>query len=92
MQSVMFIVKPEVLLKEWKSVLKNLKTWTGVEDAAPLKPGAKNPTLRRIFYLYLTDDANVNAIVGKLRDLPQVESAEAPAERRLIVGSAGAAV
>lgn len=92
MQSVMFIIKPEVLLKEWQSVLKNLKTWAGVEDAAPLKPGAKNPAIRRMFYLYLSDDANVKAIVGKLRDLPQVESAEVPAERRLIAGSAGAAV
>jgi hypothetical protein len=91
MQSIMFIVKPEALAGSCKSLLKDLKSWSGVEDAAPLKPGAKNPAIAKMFYLYLNDDANVDDIVGKLRDLPEVESAEVPAERRLIAGSAGAA-
>jgi hypothetical protein len=54
-----------------------------VLKAAPLKANAKNPSVRRMFNAYVDDEADVEETVERLSSLPEVESAEPPAERYL---------
>jgi hypothetical protein len=66
------------------ATLARINTWAGVSRAACLKPEAKDPDVRRLCYAYVEDDADVAAIADRLAQLPEVESASVPAERRLI--------
>lgn len=84
MQVVNFNFKPEVDGNQRDSVVDRVKQWDSVVEAAPLKPGAKHPSVRRMYHAYVEDVADVGETVERLSGLPEVELAEAPAQRYLI--------
>ncbi len=84
MRSVMFNFRPNVPLEEQDALLVQINTWNGISRAAHLKPDAKNPALLRMCYAYVSDQAELEALVERLSALPEIESASIPAERRLL--------
>jgi hypothetical protein len=82
-QVVNFNFKPEVAGEERNSVVDQIKQWDSVVEAAPLKPDAKHPGLRRMYHAYVVEGADVEGTVERLSGLPEVELAEAPAQRLL---------
>jgi hypothetical protein len=83
-QVVNFNFKPEVAREDRESVVDRIKQWDSVVEAAPLKPDTRNPWLRRIYHAYVEDGTDVGETVERLSGLPEVELAEAPAQRHLI--------
>jgi hypothetical protein len=83
-QVVNFNFKPEVAGEDRDSAVDRIKQWDSVVEAAPLKPDARHSGLRRMYHAYVADGADVGETVERLSGLPEVELAEAPAQRHLI--------
>lgn len=84
MRSVMFNFRPDVPRDEQDAALARISDWSAINKASRLKPEAKNPLLQRMAYAYLEDDADIEKVVERLNDLPEIESASAPTSRHLI--------
>jgi len=84
MRSVMFNFHPAVSPDEQDALLERIGNWETINKATRLKPDAKKPILQRMAYAYVEDDADIEKIVERLNDLPEIESASAPTSRRLI--------
>lgn len=84
MRSVTFNFRTDVSEDERQETLERISSWSDVEKASPLKPEAKNPLLLRMAYAYLKDDADLDGVVERISNLPEIESASAPPRRRLI--------
>jgi hypothetical protein len=82
-RSIVFNVRPEVGHEEQAALLSRLGRLPGIARAAALSPNSKNPVTRRMCYAYVRDDADIHAVRDELARLPQVESADLPAERGL---------
>lgn len=85
MQHANFSFRPEVTKEQQASMLDQIGRWEPVIKAAPLDPDAKHPSIRRMYHVYLTDDADATATVDCLSSLPEIESAAIPAPRYLIL-------
>jgi hypothetical protein len=83
-QLINFIFKPEVAVERRDSVVSQIEGWNSVAKAAPLNPDAKHPGVRRMYYAYVTDGADVKETVECLSSLSEVESADVPAQRFLV--------
>lgn len=88
MRSVTFNFRPDVSIEQQDHVLERINTWSDVRKASRLKPGAKHPALSRMAYAYVTGDADIAGLVGRLSNLPEIESASIPPTRRLVKGAA----
>lgn len=84
MHSVMFNFRPEVPLEKQDALLAKINTWNGISSAAHLKSDAQNATLLRMCYAYVSSQEEQEVIVEYLLELPEIESASIPAERRLL--------
>jgi hypothetical protein len=84
MQLVNFRLRPGVDKVQQDSVIEQIKQWNSVITAEPLKPNAKHASVRRMYHAYVVDDADVEETVERLSTLPEIESADVPAQRRLI--------
>jgi hypothetical protein len=84
MRSIVFNVRPEVGPQEQATLLTRLGRLPGIHRAAALSPSSKSPVVRRMCYAYVNDGADVQALRDQIAGLPEVESADLPAERRLI--------
>jgi hypothetical protein len=84
MRSVTFTFHPDIPSEQQDHVLKQINSWTGVHTAGLLKPGAKNSEVRRMAYAYVKDDADNEDVLKRLSELPEVELASLPTERRLV--------
>jgi hypothetical protein len=91
MRSIVFNLRPEVGREEHASLLTRVGRVPGIHRAAALSPNSKNATVGRMFYAYVNDDADIEAVRDRIARLPEVESADLPAERRLVQGGGDAA-
>jgi len=76
--------KPDVADEQRHSVVGQIKQWESVVGDAPLKPDAKHPALLRMCHAYVAEGADLEGTVERLSGLPEVELAEAPAQRHLV--------
>ncbi len=83
MRSIVFNTRPEVGGEERAALLARLGRLPGVHRAAALSPNSKSPATRRMCYAYVNDDADIESVRDQIARLPEVESADLPAERRL---------
>jgi NADPH-dependent ferric siderophore reductase len=84
MRSIMFNVRPEVKGEQQTSLLADVTALPGIRKALALRPNSKNASVSRMCYAEVADDADVNELVQKIRVLPEVETANLPAERHLM--------
>jgi hypothetical protein len=91
MRSIVFNVRPEVAHDEQASLLKRLGRLPGIHRAAALSPNSKSAVTRRMCYAYVNDNADIQAVRDEIARLPEIESADLPAERRLAQEDGGAA-
>jgi hypothetical protein len=83
-RTVTFNFRPDVSPARQDDVLERISTWRDVRKASRLKPGAKHPLLSRMAYAQVTDDADVDNLIGRLSKLAEIESASIPATRGLV--------
>ena len=79
----MFVFRAEVPLDRQDAVLAEIRSWHTNGSVDRLTPEAKQPDLLRMCYAYLEDDADADAVVQRLLELPEIESASLPTRRRL---------
>ena len=84
MRSVTFNFRPEVPQRRQDELLEGISGWDAVHGASRVNPTATVPLLKRMAFAYLEDSADVELVVRRLRELPEIESADSPPERRLI--------
>ena len=84
MRSVMFNFRADVSADRQDEVLERVNSWAAVRKASRLKPDAKNALVRCMAYAAVEEDADIEKLVERLSELPEVESASVPAERRLV--------
>ncbi len=84
MQQVVFTVRPSTTAERQHLLLQQLGSWPEIAHVSPLLPEATDPAIQRMCYAYLADHANAVEVVERLRAVPEVESADLPAQRRLI--------
>ena len=81
---VTFIFRSDVPPEQQDPILKQINKWESIQKATYLKPDTKYPDLLRICYAYLVDNAEQVNIIKRLKDIPEIESADIPARRSLI--------
>jgi hypothetical protein len=64
-------------------LLNEIQSWTDIRSASPLVPGNNDPELSRMHFVQLSDHADADEVLEKLRGLPEVESADHPTTRGL---------
>jgi hypothetical protein len=84
MPSVTFSFRPQVSADKRKEVLESISGWTSVLTAALLKPDAKNEEIQRMAFATIAEAAEVERLVKRLTDLPEIEHASVPARRKLL--------
>lgn len=84
MTSIFFNMRSGVAPAQSQALLDELRRRPEVSDAAALRPGSKNEVVQRMFYAQVNENADVDAVLRHLNTRPEVESANAPAERHLI--------
>ena len=81
MESITFTFDETTTDDDRQRVLEEIRHWSDVLKAAHLKEKAKNPLVARMAYATVSNDADADAIVKKLNDLQEIESAARPAQR-----------
>lgn len=81
MQTILFAFKATIVSQRRKAILAQIKGWDGVHQVGRLDPKTKDADLARIYYIYLTAGADANLLVKRLLALPEIETAEIPAQR-----------
>lgn len=81
MRTIVFNFSPDVSSETQHEILQKIEELPGVLKAVPLKPETKVREIQRMCYAHLADEANRDLILKKLRETPEIESAEVPAER-----------
>jgi hypothetical protein len=89
MRSIVFNVRPEVGNEERTSLLDRLGRLPGIHRAAALSPNSKSAVARRMCYAYVNNDADIETVRDQIARLPEVESADVPAQRGLAGGTDG---
>lgn len=89
MRSIVFNTRPGVAREDQASLLARLGRLPGVRRAAALSPNSKSDVVRRMCYADVDDSADIDAVRDRIANLPEVESADVPAGRRLIEGAGG---
>lgn len=84
MRSIFFNLRAGVGQHEREALMQRLGRVKGVHKVAGLRPDAKNIAVQRMCYAQVTDDADVNSVKELIVTLPEVESADLPAERGLL--------
>jgi hypothetical protein len=67
-----------------KEILDRIEQWESVSKAMPLKADSKSAEVRRMAYAYVKDKADAVAIIERLSEIPEIESASLPAKRKLL--------
>ena len=89
MRSVTFNFRPDVPPEQQDEVLEHINAWDAVRRASRLKPDAQHPLLLRMAYATAADDADLEDLRARLSELPEIESASIPPQRRLVQAAAG---
>ncbi len=86
MRSIVFNVRPEIGHKEQAALLTRLRRLPGVDRATCLNPNSKSAVIQRMCYAYVKDDADLESLRRQIGSLPEIESADVPAQRGLAGG------
>jgi hypothetical protein len=84
MKSVSFRFRAEVSTKTRERTLDKVRHWKGVTSAGLLKGESRDPDVARMAYVRVDDEVDVGEVVGKLRDMEEIETPAEARERRLI--------
>ncbi len=84
MQSVLFNLRPTVSPERQETILAEVAAWGEVANTGRIQPDAHQAALRRMCYTYVVNDQDVAGVLGRLSQLPEVESAFVPAARRVV--------
>jgi hypothetical protein len=84
MRSIVFNVRPSISDEERNALLTRVAEFVGVRQAAALRPNAKHDVTRRMCYARVSDEADLEGLKTRIAALPEVESADIPAERGLV--------
>jgi hypothetical protein len=85
MAQVLFSFKLDVPDDRREQILADLRRAAAVTSAAPLKPDARQPSLRRHCYAVVDDDA-ASGLVDDLRGRQEIDSADLPPRRGVAAG------
>jgi len=80
---IMFSFQPDLAPDQSASLLQFVQALDVVVIAGQLAPEATNPTTRRMHYAYLTQEADLDALIGKLQAMAEIETAFVPSESGL---------
>jgi len=83
MRSIIFNFKPEVPSATQENLLKGLNTLPGIHRASCLNAKAKDASLRRMCFAEIKEDADLQALLTRIRSMGEVEEAGLPAQRGL---------
>ncbi|MGE0129517.1 MAG: hypothetical protein AB7U82_15680 [Blastocatellales bacterium] len=81
---VTFAFHPGVSRERQDEILSEIGSWDEVDQAGQVNPESPIESFTRMCFAYLKDDADADEISHRLSSLPEIESASAPAPRRLI--------
>ena len=84
MQHVLYVFRENTAEQEQDRVRGEILAMPNVCAAGRISPGATNPALRRLWYAEVADDAAAASLLRQLRGRREIQSAEVPAERKLI--------
>jgi len=84
MQTITITFRAEVPKPRREAVLEAMARTSGVLKASFLKAESDHPEIARTAYLSLATQADVEAVLTQLRQLPEIEAASLPAQRRLM--------
>lgn len=82
MADLLVTFRTDVPESQRQEILAEVKRWSAVSAAAPLKQDAKSPALRRFSYVRV-DDAEIDRVADILRAKPEIEAAEVAPRRGL---------
>jgi hypothetical protein len=85
MSEVFFSFRAEVPAPRQEGILLHIRRWSDVQQVSRLVGENPASELYHICVAYLTGDADQNDIVNRLRQLPEIEDAEAPTPRALVL-------
>ncbi len=83
MRSITFRLHEKLSTDQEAAALERVRRLPGVSRAEPIAPAASVPSLRRLGYCYVTDDASIDKVLKELESIPEVEDASVPADRFL---------
>ena len=84
MRSVLFRFRSEVPFGIQDTILSSISSWPSIVNVGRLYPNAKYQDRARTCFVYLQQGANVNDAIRLLSDVPEIETAFLPAERKLM--------
>lgn len=84
MKTLTITFRVGILQARRQAVLEEMAQVPGVLRASFLKAESEHPEVARIAYVSLTDETDVEAVLARLRKLPEIEAASVPPSRRLI--------
>ena len=85
MSAITFRFRAEVKPENQSLVLSRLRGLAGVKEVNALSPESRSSTVRRTAYAQLDAKADVEGVLQQVRAQPEVEFAEIPAERKLVM-------
>jgi hypothetical protein len=84
MQTITMTFRAEVPKARRGAVLEAIGRIPGVLKASFLKAESEHPEIARVAYLSLAAQADVEGVLRQLRQLPEIEAASLPAQRKLM--------
>lgn len=84
MRSLTFSFKPEVSQQLQENALAEINSIEGIHLARLLKPDAKDPEVRRMGFVYVKDEADIENIRNQLAGLEVLNDPTDPTARQLI--------
>jgi hypothetical protein len=84
MKSVVFTFQERASEENQDRLRAQILVLPGVRNVGRIKPDATKPSLRRMWYAEVADDAAATDLVTRLRGYDDVQSASVPAARGLL--------
>ncbi|MEA2838197.1 MAG: hypothetical protein QOD89_2747 [Bradyrhizobium sp.] len=84
MKSVMFTFDERASEENQNRIRNQILELPGVHNVGRISPNATKPALRRFWYAEVADETAASALLKRLREHDDVQSADLPAERGLI--------
>jgi hypothetical protein len=81
MAELFFSFRAGVSVAKQGALIQEFRLWPGVQAVTRFAPDAPGSDMVRVCVVYLTPAADASALVGWLLAVPEVEQAEAPAQR-----------
>jgi hypothetical protein len=84
MRSITLVLQSQADAEEQEEILERVRGLAGICQAQSFSPHSKVPSVRRLCYATVEDDADLDTLLSRVSSLTGVEKAELPADRRLI--------